>query len=96
MTGRKRAVILSVAAAVLLVAVLAGLLVAGSLWGIPPFGGLMEKRLSRLAGNGEEYAAEHVLPLDGSPCPSTSTAAGSASEGLPGRSSPASRQPSRK
>lgn len=67
MTGRKRAVILSVAAAVLLVAVLAGLLVAGSLWGIPPFGGLMEKRLSRLAGNGEEYAAEHVLPLDGSP-----------------------------
>lgn len=66
MTGRKRAVILSVAAAVLLVAVLAGLLVAGSLWGIPPFGGLMEKRLSRLAGNGEEYAAEHVLPLDGS------------------------------
>ena len=67
MTGRKRAVILSVVAAVLLVAVLAGLLVAGSLWGIPPFGGLMEKRLSRLAGNGEEYAAEHVLPLDGSP-----------------------------
>ncbi len=67
MTGRKRAVILSVVAAVLLAAVLAGLLVAGSLWGIPPFGGLMEKRLSRLAGNGEEYAAEHVLPLDGSP-----------------------------
>ena len=67
MTRRKRTVILSVAAAVLLVAVLAGLLVAGSLWGIPPFGGLMEKRLSRLAGNGEEYAAEHVLPLDGSP-----------------------------
>lgn len=67
MTGRKRAVILSVLAAVLLAAVLAGLLVAGSLWGIPPFGGLMEKRLSRLAGNGEEYAAEHVLPLDGSP-----------------------------
>lgn len=67
MTGQKRAVILSVLAAVLLAAVLAGLLVAGSLWGIPPFGGLMEKRLSRLAGNGEEYAAEHVLPLDGSP-----------------------------
>lgn len=67
MTGRKRAVILSVLAAVLLAAVLAGLLVAGSLWGIPPFGGLMEKRLSRLAGNKEEYAAEHVLPLDGSP-----------------------------
>lgn len=67
MTGRKRAVILSVVAAVLLVAVLAGLLVAGSLWGIPPFGGLMEKRLSRLAGNKEEYAAERVLPLDGSP-----------------------------
>lgn len=67
MTGQKRAVILSVLAAVLLAAVLAGLLVAGSLWGIPPFGGLMEKRLSRLTGNGEEYAAEHVLPLDGSP-----------------------------
>lgn len=67
MTGQKRAVILSVLAAVLLAVVLAGLLVAGSLWGIPPFGGLMEKRLSRLAGNGEEYAAEHVLPLDGSP-----------------------------
>ena len=67
MTGQKRAVILCVLAAVLLAAVLAGLLVAGSLWGIPPFGGLMEKRLSRLAGNGEEYAAEHVLPLDGSP-----------------------------
>lgn len=67
MTGQKRAVILSVLAAVLLAAVLAGLLVAGNLWGIPPFGGLMEKRLSRLAGNGEEYAAEHVLPLDGSP-----------------------------
>lgn len=67
MMRRKRTVILSVAAAVLLVAVLAGLLVAGSLWGIPPFGGLMEKRLSRLAGNKEEYAAERVLPLDGSP-----------------------------
>lgn len=60
-------IILGSCAAALLVACLIGLLVAGSLYGIPPFGKLRDVRLSRLAGNGEEYALEHVEPLETSP-----------------------------
>ena len=51
----------------LVVACLIGLLVAGSLYGIPPFGALRDARLKKLPGNGEEYAPEHVEPLADSP-----------------------------
>lgn len=60
-------IILCSIVAVLLVACLVGLLVSGSLYGIPPFGGLRDARLKRLPENGEEYAIEHVEPLESSP-----------------------------
>lgn len=64
---KKRIIIISSIVAFLLVACIAGLLVAGSLWGIPPFGGLFDMRMSKLAGNGEQYNVENVEELEESP-----------------------------
>lgn len=64
---KKRLVIISSVAAFLLVACLIGLIVAGSLWGIPPFGGLFDMRIAKLAGNGERYSVENVEELEDSP-----------------------------
>ena len=68
MTKGKKVTIAVIASVVgLLLACLVGLLVSGSLYGIPPFGGLRDARLKKLPGNSEEYAIEHVEPLESSP-----------------------------
>ena len=68
MTKKKKIVtIISSIVAFLLIACLIGLLVAGSLWGIPPFGGLFDMRIAKLAGNGEQYSVENVEELEESP-----------------------------
>lgn len=64
---KKIAIIISSSVAFLLAACLIGLLVAGSLWGIPPFGGLFDMRIAKLAGNGERYSVENVEELEDSP-----------------------------
>ena len=64
---KKTAIIVSSIAAFLLTACLVGLLVAGSLWGIPPFDGLFDMRIAKLAGNGEHYNVENVEELENSP-----------------------------
>lgn len=64
---KKIAIILSSVVVFLLIACLVGLLVAGSLWGIPPFGGLFDMRIAKLAGNGEQYSVENVEELEESP-----------------------------
>lgn len=65
--SKKRAIIISSIAAFLIVACIAGLLVAGSLWGIPPFDGLFDMRIAKLAGNREQYNIENVEELENSP-----------------------------
>lgn len=65
--GKKIAIIVCSAVGVLVIACLIGLLVAGSKWGIPPFGGLFDMRITKLAGNADEYAAENAQPVEDSP-----------------------------
>ena len=64
---KKIVIIISSTVAFLLAACLIGLLVAGSLWGIPPFGGLFDMRIAKLAGNDERYSVENVGELEDSP-----------------------------
>ena len=64
---KKIVMITSSIVAFLLVSCIAGLLVAGSLWGIPPFDGLFDMRIAKLAGNGEQYNVEDVKELEESP-----------------------------
>lgn len=64
---KKMWIILGSSFAVLLITCLVGLLISGSLYGIPPFGGLRDVRLKRLPGNSEEYTLEQVEPLESSP-----------------------------
>ena len=64
---KKIVIIISSIVAFLLVACIAGLLVAGSLWGIPPFGGLFDRRIAKLEGNGEQYDIENVEEFENSP-----------------------------
>lgn len=64
---KKIAIIISSSVAFLLAACLIGLLVAGSLCGIPPFGGLFDMRIAKLAGNGERYSVGNVGELEDSP-----------------------------
>lgn len=68
MIRKKKIITISVSVvAFLFIASLIGLLVSGSLWGIPPFGFLMDMRLKKLAGNAEKYAVEKVEVLENSP-----------------------------
>lgn len=69
MTKRKKRALIAIscAAGCLAVACLIGLAVAGSLWGIPPFGGLFDMRIAKLAGNAERYDIENVEELAESP-----------------------------
>ncbi len=68
MTPEKIAIITITSIGVfILISCFIGLLVAGSLWGIPPFGKLMNKRLSKREGNGEKYNLENVPMLKDSP-----------------------------
>ena len=64
--GKKITIIVCSAVGMLVIACLIGLLVAGSKWGIPPFGGLFDMRIAKLAGNADEYAVENAQPVEGS------------------------------
>lgn len=69
MKKRKKRALIAISCAVgcLAVACLIGLAVAGSLWGIPPFGGLFDMRIAKLAGNAERYDIENIEELAESP-----------------------------
>lgn len=72
MTRKKKVtIIISSIAAFLIVACLVGLIVAGSLWGIPPFDGLFDRRIAKLPGNASKYDVESVEPIADSPLDGT-------------------------
>ena len=64
---KKGKIVLIVAAAVLVLALLGGLIFIGAAWRIGPFGFLRDIYLRKLPGNAEAYHLENVEPLTESP-----------------------------
>ena len=64
--GGKIGLGIGITAAVLLIAVLVGLIVSGYLYAFGPFGFMADKRFAKLPGNAKEYALENVQPLEDS------------------------------
>ena len=65
--GKKAVLATGVTAAILIVAVLIGLIVSGYMFSFGPFGALSDMRFGKLEGNAEEYSLDKVRPIDGSP-----------------------------